>query len=40
MESISKALFSVVRLEVFKSKVGITRNARLSTATGFLYKID
>jgi len=38
MKSISKALLSVVRLDVFKSEVGITKNALLSKATGFLYK--
>ena len=38
MASVSKALFSVVRIEAYSNEVGITQNALLSKATGFLYE--
>jgi len=38
VESINDASFSVVRLEVFESEVGITKNKLVGRATGFLYK--
>jgi S1-C subfamily serine protease len=38
MASVNKALFSVVRVEAYNNEVGITQNALLSRATGFLYE--
>jgi len=38
MSSVNKALLSVVRIETYKSETGITQNALLARATGFLYE--